>query len=187
MFRTGHLFYPCIPYQQTSFKWLPLADTVICLLHSNELFSAAVVGVKYQTPLVTEKSRFCFLSPALPFFFFLLQWCVAAITDNGRNIKGNKQTPAASWAVIWGIDATCILQKPCLLHAFSTRLRFMLNANAVVGDWKCVCTSLGWSLEVLTLVTLSECTWPARPQRKKKGISTCLHEATLHLFSCFFP
>lgn len=35
------------------------------------------------------------LSPPLP-FFFLLQRCVAAVTDNGRNIKGNKQQPAAS-------------------------------------------------------------------------------------------
>lgn len=27
----------------------------------------------------------------------------------------------------------------------------MLNANAVVGDWKCVCLILGWSLETVTL------------------------------------
>lgn len=27
----------------------------------------------------------------------------------------------------------------------------MLNASAVVGDWKCVCLILGWSLETVTL------------------------------------
>lgn len=91
-------------------------------------------------PLVTE--NFFPLSPALPFFFSPLQWCVAAITDNGRNIKGNEKPPAASWAQLKRTDATCILQKSCLLHVFSTWLRVMLNANAVVGESVCV---LSWA------------------------------------------
>lgn len=57
------------------------------------------------------------LSSPLP-FFFVLQCCVAAVTDNGRNIKGNKQQSAEfshvglycmSFLHHWGL---CWMQMP---------------------------------------------------------------------------
>lgn len=82
-------------------------------------------------------------------------------------------------------NTTCILHKVCLLHAFSTWQRFMLNANALVGDWQCFYMFLGQGLETLALndsISVHMTRWtPARYPGEgsgKKNLCMRLHEAT---------
>lgn len=70
-----------------------------------------------------------------------------------------------------------ILLVACIFHLTEG----YLNANAVVGDWKCVCLILGWSLE-----TVTECSWPAQPQGEERIFArACMKQHCIN-FSGFY-
>lgn len=92
-------------------------------------------------------------------------------------------------------DIRCILHKVCLLHAFSTWQRFMLNANALVGDWQCFCMFLGQGLETLALndsisVHINRWTparYPGEGSGKKKNCArACMKQHIASLFLLLF-
>lgn len=98
----------------------------------------AVTGVWCQHSFIIMENQNSSLPPSPP-----LSLSSSAVTDNGRNIKGNQQQPAAPWAFLARLlDKTCLMHTACFLHEFISphTAGFMLNAD----DWRCVCAWKDW-------------------------------------------
>lgn len=134
-------------------------------------------------PIYQRKPEF--FSYLHPLFFSFLLFCrVAAIPDNGRNIKGNQWQLAAFWSLWlfpkpnrWNVEYT----NPACCMSF-THTRFMLEATALAADCKVLGQIPKWSSQLWGAG--SRCAWAATARASRCGKNLLRRRWAVHAPAC---